>query len=315
MLPVVLGLMGCATTAPGAMPPPRAVEEQAASDALWSARQALDANLSDAVVEQLQGVMSSYPGTQAAKDAQYYLGLALYKLEREPEALTAFVDYLRTTPQGKHAAECAEFVARLSVDDKIAAKQQLLAQNPESVGDRWELADLLWRRGNYDGAGKEYMAVVAKHPEYAEDKVFKSRVELTPDGQFVVLTPKEVERRVAESQPLVIINQSSFRTGQSEMDVYGRFQGGQMRPQGYRMRQEAQDFAVTGQALNRSKGALDGVQVTVTIYGTGGIVLDSNVVNIGRMNAGQVRPFSVRFNTFKDISDIARYECVGTFQR
>jgi hypothetical protein len=60
---------------------------------------------------------------------------------------------------------------------------------------------------------------------------------------------------------------------------------------------------------------LYGVQVFVTIYGFGNVVFDTSTINIGRLNPGETRAFSVRFSNFDNIENVRRHEAVGTFQR
>ncbi|MFA6241883.1 MAG: FxLYD domain-containing protein, partial [Candidatus Hydrogenedentales bacterium] len=116
-------------------------------------------------------------------------------------------------------------------------------------------------------------------------------------GQYLILTPMEVQRREVEKQPLVIVNMSSFRSGE---DLFTR---------------QPLYYSVTGQAVNRSDSVLYGVQVMVTLYGFGNVVYDTTTANIGRLNPGESRAFSVRFSNFDDIENIYRYEAVGSFER
>jgi hypothetical protein len=60
---------------------------------------------------------------------------------------------------------------------------------------------------------------------------------------------------------------------------------------------------------------LYGVEVLITLYGQGNIVYDSRPWHVGRLNPGERRAFSVRFDQFETLENIQRFECVGSFQR
>lgn len=306
-------LPGCVTTPRGSAL--KAAEERAAREALEEARAAIKEGVRAEVVPQLDDVIAGYPGTEAATEAHYFLGLVYAELGKYREAYGDFREYVRLAPEGKYAQKCAEYGGMINRELEIKKLKAQLEKEPGTLAYQWELADLLWKRGDFEEAAELYLAIVAAHPEYAEDATFMSRIEMQPDGRHVLLTPAEVVRRQAEAQPIVIINVSTFRTGQRESDFYGmniaRLQG----VAGYRIRGQERQFAVTGQALNRSKKTLYGVQVYVTVYGIGSLVLDTTTVNIGRLGPGEIRAFSVKFDTFESIDDVYRCECVGTFQR
>jgi len=200
--------------------------------------------------------------------------------------------------ESRVAAEQEALEAQARAIEDLRAK---LAKEPGVFAYEWRLADLLWRRGEYDEAARMYVDIVGQHPEYVEDATVKSRVEIHADKTFTVLTPREMIRRQSEAQPLAIINESTFRTGRgSGRDLFAR---------------EQTYYAVTGQVLNRGEESLHGVQVYVNLYGFGNVVYDTTTVNIGRLNPGEIRAFSVRFNTYDDIENVYRHECVGTYQR
>ena len=48
---------------------------------------------------------------------------------------------------------------------------------------------------------------------------------------------------------------------------------------------------------------------------TGSLVYDARTAGLGRMNPGESRAYSVRFNQFDDINRIDRYEAAVAFQR
>jgi hypothetical protein len=113
----------------------------------------------------------------------------------------------------------------------------------------------------------------------------------------MIVTPSEIERRSIENRPLLITNTNYFRSGEDLITRESRF------------------YVVSGQAHNRSDSILYGVQVHVTIYGFGNVIYDTATVNIGRLHPGEQRAFSIRFSNFDNINNVARYECIGTFDR
>ena len=261
------------------------------------------------VVPRLQHVISKYPDSKPAVDARYWLGVAYFELKSSREAIDMFSDYLRLAPKGKFASQARDYVKQLheeyqakymspeELDRQISEISIQARLNPDNTQLQFDLADLLWKRGNYDEAGRIYYALVKSHPELAGDSRIISRVELHPNNAYVVLSPAEVQRRQVEEKPLVIVNTASFRSGR---DLLTR---------------EQKYYVVTGQAHNRSDSVLYGVQVIITLYGFGGMVYDTKTVNIGRMNPGERRAFSVQFSHFDTLDNILRYECEGIFER
>ena len=300
------------STSPAAVIPllsGRIGDQHAAKKEVEEAKHMIEGGEASLVIPRLLHTISKYPLSRAALDARYLLGLAYYEIDGYRDAIDVFDEYLRLAPEGRYADECAGYVAKLTeeysrkypspkeLDRQISDISQKLADAPGKFEYEWELADLLWKRGDYANAAKFYIVIVEKHPQYAGDETVKSRVEILPNGEYVVLSPAEVQRRQIEAQPLVVINQASFRGGR---DLFSR---------------EARYYVVTGQVLNRGDSVLYGVQVFVTVFGFGNVVYDTRTVTIGRLSPGEVRAFSVQMRNFENIENIDRYECVGVFQR
>jgi len=268
-----------------------------------------DAGDNSTVIPRLLHTISKYPTTTAAIEARYWLGVAYYDIGGYRDAIDMFNDYLRLAPNGQYAANCATIVAQATteydkrfpspekLDEEIKKMAAQAQADPDNLEVGMQLAELLWKRGNYEEAGAIYKNNVDRNPEYAKNETVKSRIELLPNDEYIVLTPAEIQRRQVEAEPLAIINQSSFRSGEDLFTRTSRY------------------YSVTGQVVNRSDSVLYGVQVIVTIYGVGNVVFDTTTVNIGRLNAGETRAFSVRMNNYDNVENINRYECVGTFQR
>jgi tetratricopeptide (TPR) repeat protein len=318
MLAMALGVVffgGCTTTRsnPPATATPmtknRLLDESGARKEVEEARRMIEAGDYSIVIPRLLQVIAKFPDAEASLEARYWLGVAYYRVTSYREAINLFNEYLRLAPHGKFAADSSEYVAQLTseYEEKFWTAERLdatikecaarLQKNPDDFDCKWELAGLLWQRGDYRDAGQIYVSIVQQKPEYRNDATVRSRIDVKPSGEVVVLTPAEMERRYIEEKPLVVINQYSFQSGK---DLYTR---------------ESRFYVVTGQAYNRGDSVLYGVQVIVTLYGFGNIVYDTNTVNIGRLNPGERRAFSVRFSNFENIDNINRFECTGTFQR
>lgn len=261
------------------------------------------------VIPRLLQLIANYPNSKAALEARYLLALSYKEVKSYRDAIDVLNEYMRIAPSGPHAEECKKLASTLTeeyertywTEKKLVARidelNQKLTADPNNLDLQWELADLLWKRGDYRNAGAMYASIAQKSPEKAADPLMASRIEIMPSGQYLILTPGEVQRREVEKQPLVIVNMASFRSGE---DLFTR---------------QPMYYSVTGQAVNRSDSVLYGVQVMVTLYGFGNVVFDTTTANIGRLNPGESRAFSVRFSNFDDIENVYRYEAVGSFER
>lgn len=311
---LVLVITGCATprtmsSGPYASKSSGLVYSRQAQKEVDEARAMIEAQEYSGVVPRLLLTMTKYPGTQASVDARYWLGVTYYNVHSYRDAINMFEEYLETAPDGPHAQASQEFIAQLytEYDQKFPSSEMLnqrvqelsavLQASPGDVDAKLELADALWRRGSYDDAGRIYASVLRDHPAHREDPLIRSRFEYMGNGDYILLTPSEIQRRQTEAKPLQIANVNAFRSGE---DLFTR------RPLYY---------VVTGQARNLSESVLYGVQVHVTIYGFGNVVYDTSTVNIGRLNPGETRAFSVRFSNFDNIENVRRHEAVGNFQR
>lgn len=314
-------LAGCTTPAsnmPATATPVtknRLLEEGSADKQVEEARRMIEAGDYNVVIPRLLQVIQKYPYSDASMDARYWLAVTYYNIKSYRDAINLFEEYLHSSPHGRYAEESAQRIAELrkeytqefgspeQLDTKIGELWEKVKQEPANYKLKWELADLLWKRGDYDMAGELYANIIEKYPTYATDVRLKDRIEFKPDGSYTLLTPEEKEKRAIEQEPLVITNLNDFRAG---TDV-GAAERSYYRQQNY--------YVVTGQAHNRGDSVLYGVQVNVTVYGFGNMIYDTSTVNIGRLNPGESRAFVVRSSIFDDIENVTRYEAVGTFQR
>jgi tetratricopeptide (TPR) repeat protein len=284
-------------------------DELAARKEVDEVRRELGSSANSTVIPRLLQTISKYPGTEAGIDARFLLGKAYQGIGSYPDAVSLYSEYLRLAPSGAYAADAEKSKAQLqaeydkrypspeTIEADLTRVRQEVQSTPDDVKKQMELADLLWKRSNYGKSGEVYAAVIARWPEYLQDKTIQERMEFMPDGSYLVLSPGEVQRRQIEAQPLECINLASFHSGR---DLFTR---------------EARFYAVTGQVVNHSDSVLYGVEVIVTIYGFGNVVYDTTTVTIPRLNPKEIRAFSVRFSNFENIENIYRYECMANFQR
>jgi tetratricopeptide (TPR) repeat protein len=287
----------------------RLSDQGAAAKEVELARRMIEAEDYGTAIPRLLHVASKYPGSTAAHEAHFWLGVAYYRIQSYRDAINMFQEYQELAPKGRYAKESAEYAAKLT--DEYDARYMSAAELDSSIGDtatqlqanpgdrtlQLQLADLLWQRGDYARAGEIYAALVGADPNNANEPVVATRVEFLPNGTYILLTPAEIQRRQVTEEPLVIEGSSSFKSGRDLLTREPRY------------------YVVTGRVRNRGDSVLYGVEVHLTLYGFGNVVFDTNTVNIGRMNPGEVRAFSTQFSSFPNIEDINRYEIVPSFQR
>jgi tetratricopeptide (TPR) repeat protein len=286
-----------------------AFDAPAPRQAVGEAEQLIESGNPSAAAGRLQEIILRYPGTPEAADAQYLLGVAYEDLGSMRDAITAFDAYLDVAPEGEWADDSriardrllhqyeASFPSQDKSDQEIARLRTDAQGQPASSSENIRLADALWKRGDYDSAAKIYISAAKADPNFANSAHFKSRIESRDDGSHIVLTPTEVSRRAAEQNPIQVINTSSFGAIRDSFTQVPLF------------------FVVTGQAVNRGQSVIFGVNVNVTIFGFGNQVYDTASAQLGDMNPGETRAFSLRFSNFRELNSIERYEHSVSFRR
>jgi tetratricopeptide (TPR) repeat protein len=260
-------------------------------------------------VGRLQEIIARYPGTAEAAEAQYLLGVAYENIGGLRDAITAYDDYIALAPDGEWADESriagdrlrhqytSSFPAPEALDREIDAARAALQAQPDSAEAKLRLADTLWRRGVYDEAGALYLDLAKRDPNFAASDHFRTRVERRTDGSHTILTPTEISRRAAEKNPIVVTNLNSFSAVRDSFTQIPLF------------------FVVTGQAVNRAESVIYGVNVTVTTFGFGSTIYDTQTTTFGDMAPGETRAFSMRFSNFRELNSIDRYEYAVSFRR
>ncbi len=312
VLSVLSGCVGPRSSSP-ASPIPilkgTLADKGALSKELEEARRIVESGDQTRAIPRLVHVISKYPNSDVGAEAHYWLGVAFYKSQSYRDAIDMFKTYQELRPNGRYAAQSKAYTDQLveEYEKKFMTAEALEAQVQEVAGKlrnepgnldlQMQLADLLWKRGDYQKAGEIYDAIAKANPNYPGMTIIAERVEYLTNGEYVLLTPVERQRRYIKERPLEVVNTTSFQINRGLIT------------------REHQYYVVTGQVINRGESVLYGVQVVVTIFGFGNVVWDTNTVSFGRMNPGESRAFSVRFTNFPNIDDINRYEVVPTFQR
>lgn len=313
-------LAGCVTgssgtTQPGVTdtaPAGANFEQSAAAKELSVARRMIYAGQYSQVIPRLLNVINRYPETLSGKQARYWTGFAYYGIAGMRDARDNFEEYLRVAPEGEFADSARSYLAKLTNPDEsglnapedlveeVRAARRLVQENPEEMAHKLQLADALWKHGQYEEAGDLYAIMLQEAPKLAEDAIVRNRIERAPDGSVIVLTPAEMQRREARREPLVIFNTQSYKSG---------------REAGYSDSLRKKIYNVTGQIVNRSSDPMKDVAVVVTIYGFGSTVYDSQTFRIGTMNPKETRAFSVPFTRFDNIENVYRFDCVASYTR
>ncbi len=315
---MMLALVGCTTssnvvTSPiGSSHTGPISRDIAASKELAVASRMVRAGEHSLVIPRLERIAEDYADTDPGVEALYFLGVTYYQIDGLAEALRYFKEYIGKAPEGKYAALARDHASGLGEEiaekyqtpeereAQIAEAEEQAAMEPKELARQLGLADLYWQDGQYQKAGGVYQQILQQWPQLETDSVIRQRIERQPGGVYVILTPEEVEKRYEETDPLVIFNTASFRSG--------RFQG-------WPSTSSESTYNVSGQVVNRGSRPLQGVTVHVTIYGFGDLVYGTRAVGIGQLPPGQTRAFSTSFREFDDIENVHRYECVGSFQR
>lgn len=278
-----------------------------ASRELATARRMIKAGESSLVIPRLQSLVDTYPGDESALTARFFLGKAYYNVGAYTDAHRWLTEYVGLVPDSEFSEEGRQLLANMSGDGQSVVKVDDLADlaaaidaDPDALAPRLAYADALWEKGRYEEAGPVYDALLKRWPQLASDVAVSRRVERDGSGSLVVLSPGEMQRRYREAEPLRIYNVSSFRSG--------RFEG---------LPSVAREkfYNVAGQAVNQSESSLEDVRITVTIYGFGQMVYDTQTISLGSLRPREVRAFSAQFSRFDDIHNVQRHECVGSFRR
>lgn len=309
-----LALPGIASAAD---PAPVSAEATAKSDAaaakdLGVAKKMIRTGNVSQAIPRLMKILSDAPASREGIEGRYHLGLAYEAIQDLRNAEIQLKQYVALAPEGEYADDARtrlqalgstldeKFVSPEELDAKIAEARRRIQEQPEEVGHRLALADLLWAKGNYADAAAVYTELLARWPSLETDTVVRQRMERDANGAWRVLDPQTVLLQAAQKDPLLVFNTSSFRSGREE---------------GFTRSQTPRRYSVTGEVLNRAQSSLQDVELIVTILGFGGKVYETKTLRIGTLAPGDTRPFSVAFENFDLIENIERYQVKGVYRR
>lgn len=305
-------IFGGTTSSADPLEPTPVLANREAQRDLKAARRLYDDRRYYEAIPKLLNLISRSRGTNAGTESHYVLGLCYSEIEGYKDAIVMFQKYLELAPKGKFAEDSLKQVKTLSIaynakfpsDASIKAEIKRLEDElinspepPNSTDLKIQLADQYWVLGSYAQAGDLYVEIAKANPEFRSDQTFRERIDLHQDGTFTLITPDEQIRRAVEKEPLVIVNKNGFKTGR---DTFKRTR---------------QSYIVSGQIHNRSSERQHDVEVITTIYGFGNVIWDTKKNRIGRMNPGEIRAFSFKFQNFRNIEDLNRYTCEVTYKR
>ena len=269
-------------------------------------------NYSQAIPRLLK-VLEQAPGTREGVDARYFIGVAYEAIQDLRNAQGQLKAYLDAVGEGgEYAADAKkrldgisstlneQFVSPAELNTRPEKAKANAAAAQGEVGPQLDLADALWLKGDYAGAGKVYAEILSRWPRLEDDMVVRERMKRDADGNWSPMDPQRAVLEAADRDPLLVFNTSSFRSGRQE---------------GYSRSFQNAKYNVTGEVMNRGRTALNEVELIVTIYGFGGKVFETKTVRVGRLGVGESRPFSSVFENFDSIDNVERYQVKGTFTR
>jgi len=239
--------------------------------------------------------------------AMFGLGLTHFRLGAYENAAIHLIRYLDDFPDGQYAEEARYYVSRIdsiqrqrrdaqarrveALKARVATAREEVDRRPADPQPRIELGSAYWDVANFARAAEQYIRAVELDAALRNHPVVRGRMEFGPEGDVIVLTPHELERRDQEANPIVIVNKRGYRAGRGSFDFQYLW------------------YIVSGQVRNRSSQRVEGVAVEAVIYNLSGHVLDVQQMYIGAMPPGAERSFSARLTHFDDINNVYRYEC------
>ncbi|MFM1919700.1 MAG: hypothetical protein RLZZ303_1334 [Candidatus Hydrogenedentota bacterium] len=304
-------LTACGTTgAPASSPLGRNSNAQPGlatrSGDVAEARRLIESGAFSQAIPRLLLVTSQDSASPQAAEAFYWMGVAYHRIGSLAEATDAYGRSLEAAPEGPFAMAAktamdtigtevdAAFVDENELDAMIAQVEERVKREPNESAHRLLLADLNWKRGNYDAAGTLYRELLRDFPGLARDKVVTQRMQQQADGGWTTMTPERAIQEDTEKNPLVLYGVSSYTSRELRGDLRYYY---------------VDFYHVSGYVVNQSRAVVRNVFVDVTIYGFGGQIFDTQSINIGQLKPNQRRTFAVRFNNFDDVNNVQRYDC------
>ncbi len=252
-----------------------------------------------AALTQYSGYLySPFTNKEELPYVRYKVGFCHYLLGQYDDAYLTFKTLLDNYPQYQYASEARELMQKC--ENKIKERNQQFAQeqnslirkiqqfekfvkeSPDNPNYHFQLGNLFWDAGYYQKAIDEYAKAATLDPTFLEEGTLRQRVRITERGEFVLRDPildydKQEPVRVTRLDKEIVRRRNSF---------LGDFEA----------------IRVSGTVENEGLQDVSYVYLEVTIYDFYDSVQGTQVVQIGRLNAGGDRKFSVMFNQFSGMA-------------
>ena len=302
LLPALLALGGCASFNLWATEVRLAPQLQRANDHFdrgeYFEAAALYENLAD-----------RYPlGTEKRAQILMRQGIAFYKKAAYHEARDQFLDLLEQYPAGQSAEDARYYLATIdyymSSDsparlDAVAAAEQdldelqtLLKAHPHDPSILEAIGNLFFELERYDEALEYYRQAGQFSAANTEKLLAQRRMYVAEDGQFRLITPAVARELDKEDNPLVVFGRNDYHE-RANSDF----------------NQASKRYHVTGgKVRNQSKRILRNVVVEVSFLNTNFDVLDVELVQLGTMAPGMVKPFIASADNYDNLYNIDHVE-------
>lgn len=305
LLAASLALSGCSTFTELSLRP----QVQRADAAFDQGNYALAATLYESLGDR-------YPALPEREELRLRQAIALYTLGSYHEARNAFQAYLKTFPQGRYQAEVGVYLDKIAallspaspnLKNAIEAArkdldklQQLHLKNPYNTDVTCAIGNLYYEMGNYDEAVRYYYDALTLDAAYKEKELIRQRMVIDADGQPRPLTPEEIERIERDNTPLVVFDTHQYMAREEDVSL-GNAQN--------------RFFNVTGLVRNQASRFVERAVVEVRFLNAQSQILDVALVEVGPMGPGEVRPFRAQADSFDNIYNITRFECLPQAER
>jgi tetratricopeptide (TPR) repeat protein len=231
------------------------------------------------------------------------------------DARIAYLQYLETYPNGQYVAEAQQRLAEIDNAQKqrnqrAEVKLEQVAQEIETIkaaiqadprnDNLYNNADLylklgnaLWRLQRYDEACDTYVRGCELNAALRGNVILRERLTTDATGRVVPVTPERRSEIERERQPLVVFNDSAYKSRLNN-DLYSA---------------REVFYNVTGLIRNHSARELHGVVLEVRFFNSNRDLMDTQSVEIGDIGPGAVRTFLARATSYDNLYNIVRYEC------
>ncbi len=249
-------------------------------------------------------VFSPFPNKKHEDYAYYKLALCHYLLGQYYDAQKTAEILVQTYPKFEYSEQANDLLAKS--DNKINERKiefskqwnellkeiekttQLAAQNPDSAEHQFKLGDLYWDAGKYGDAVRQYEKAAQLDKAYLEKKNLRTRVRIDQSGEFLIRDP--MYQHIEKPAPVRVTQVRRDRI--TREDWLGEYEA----------------LRLSGYVENDGLYDVNNVQVEIAIYDFFDTIQETKLVNIGALQAGGRRPFTVMFNQYRDMAiDIMKY--------